>query len=51
MVTKKEIDETIIKLKEEFNVYKNSYCNNINIQRIDVIRLASIFNFNIYESR
>lgn len=50
MVTKKEIDETIIKLKEEFKVYKNSYSNNINIQRIDVIRLASIFNFNIYES-
>lgn len=53
-LTKKEIDEAIIKLKNEFKVYKNYKYKNryydINVQRIVVSRLANLFNFNIYES-
>ena len=53
-LTKKEIDEAIIKLKNEFKVYKNYKYKNryydINVQRIVVSRLANLFNFNMYES-
>ena len=53
-LTKQELDDVLIKIKKEFKVYKNYEYKNryydINIQRIVVLKLADLFNFNVYEN-
>ena len=53
-LTKQELNDVLIKIKKEFKVYKNYEYKNryydINIQRIVVLKLANLFNFNVYEN-